>query len=65
MIMLRVPYGQQAASSAQMMAEDQAAQIAAEIEAQGGPKGLADKEIVALVAYLQRLGADIKRAPKN
>ena len=25
----------------------------------------ADKEIVALIAYLQRLGTDIKAAPKN
>ena len=27
---------------------------------QGGPKGLEDKQIVALVAYLQRLGRDIE-----
>ena len=38
----------------------QARQIAAEVEAQQGPRGLADKEIVALTAYLQRLGTDIK-----
>ena len=43
----------------------QAKAIAAEVEAQQGPTGLADKEIIALTAYLQRLGTDIrwKRAP--
>ena len=38
----------------------QAAAIAAEIESQQGPPGLADKEITALTAYLQRLGTDIR-----
>jgi cbb3-type cytochrome oxidase cytochrome c subunit len=32
-----------------------------EIAGQGGPPGLEDKQIVALVAYLQRLGTDIRR----
>ena len=44
-------------------ARAQAKAIAAEIEAQDGPKGLADKEIVAIIAYLQRLGTDIKVKP--
>ena len=38
----------------------QARAIAAEVESQRGPTGLADKEITALTAYLQRLGTDIK-----
>jgi len=38
----------------------QAKLIAAEVEAQRGPAGLADKEITALTAYLQRLGTDIR-----
>ncbi len=38
----------------------QAKTIAAEVEAQQGPTGLADMEIVALTAYFQRLGTDIK-----
>ena len=38
----------------------QASAIAAEIEAQQGPRDLADKEITALTAYLQRLGSDIR-----
>ena len=32
-----------------------------EIAQQGGPSGLEDTELVALIAYLQRLGTDIKR----
>ncbi len=40
--------------------EAQAKAIAADVEAQQGPTGLADKEIVALTAYLQRLGTDIR-----
>jgi len=61
MAMLGVPYGD-AVNRAPEMAREQAAQVAASIEAAGGPKGLADKEIVALTAYLQRLGRDLKNA---
>ena len=62
MAMLGVPYGK-ALYEAEAMARTQAKQIAGEIEAQGGPKDLESKQIVALVAYLQRLGTDIKQAP--
>ncbi len=41
----------------------QAEAIAAEVVAQQGPAGLADKEVIALIAYLQRLGTDIKWRP--
>lgn len=41
-------------------ARAQAQAIASEVSAQGGPAGLENKEIVAMVAYLQRLGADLK-----
>ena len=58
-VMLGVPYGE-AVRSAPALARRQAATIAADIEAQGGPAGLGDKEIVAMVAYLQRLGTDVK-----
>ncbi len=58
MAMLGVPYGD-AIQHGESMARAQAKQIAANIEAQGGPAGLEDKEIVALVAYLQRLGKDL------
>lgn len=59
MVMLGVPYGE-AVNRAPEMAREQAAQMAASIESQGGPAGLADKEVIALIAYLQRLGRDIK-----
>ena len=36
--------------------------MAAGIAREGGPAGLEDKQITALVAYLQRLGADLGRA---
>jgi cytochrome c oxidase cbb3-type subunit I/II len=62
MAMLGVPYGD-AINEAEAMARDQAEVVASEIVAQGGPKGLEDKQIVALVAYLQRLGTDIKKVP--
>jgi cytochrome c oxidase cbb3-type subunit I/II len=60
MAMLNVPYGD-AVTRAPEMAREQARAIAEEIVTQGGPQGLEDKEIVALVAYLQRLGVDIKQ----
>ena len=59
MAMLGVPYAD-AVNRAPAMAREQAQVIAREIEAQGGPAGLGDKEIVAIIAYLQRLGTDIK-----
>ena len=42
-------------------AREQAQAIADEIVVQGGPEGLAEKQIVALIAYLQRLGTDITK----
>ncbi len=55
-----VPYSDGEIETATTAMAAQAAGIAAEVEAQQGPKGLADKEIIALTAYLQRLGTDIK-----
>jgi cytochrome c oxidase cbb3-type subunit I/II len=64
MAMLGVPYGDAVNTGvAARLAHEQATILAQGIEAQGGPAGLADKEITALVAYLQRLGKDIKAAP--
>jgi cytochrome c oxidase cbb3-type subunit I/II len=61
MSMLGVPYGD-AVNNAPAMAHDQARAIAAAIVEQGGPAGLEDKQAVALIAYLQRLGRDIRVA---
>ena len=59
MAMVGVPYGD-ALNKAPAMAREQARTIAATIVEQGGPRGLEDKQIVAMVAYMQRLGRDIK-----
>ena len=59
MAMLGVPYGD-AVHRAPEMARAQAAQVAARIGEQGGPTGLEDREVVALIAYMQRLGTDIR-----
>jgi cytochrome c oxidase cbb3-type subunit I/II len=59
MVMLGVPYGD-AVRRAPDMARAQAREIAAGIAEQGGPRNLEDKEIVALIAYLQRLGRDAR-----
>jgi cytochrome c oxidase cbb3-type subunit I/II len=61
-VMLGVPYGD-AVRNASAQARAQAAVLAADIESQGGPTGLGDKEIVAMVAYLQRLGTDVGGVP--
>ena len=42
------------------MSAAQARAIATGVAAQGGPEGLTDKEITALVAYLQRMGTDYR-----
>ncbi len=60
-MMLGVPYTPAQADNALQSAQDQAKAIADEVAAQGGPQGLENKQIVALVAYLQRLGVDIKK----
>ena len=59
MAMVGVPYGD-AVNMAPDMARAQAKQLATAIVEQGGPPGLEDKQMVAIVAYMQRLGRDIK-----
>ncbi len=64
MAMLGVPYGE-AVNEAPEMARAQAAQIARDINEQGGPAGLETRKVTALIAYIQRLGVDItKPAPE-
>jgi cytochrome c oxidase cbb3-type subunit I/II len=62
MAMLGVPYGASIGKAAEQ-ARAQARAIAAGVVAQGGPAGLETKEILALTAYLQRLGTDIRKVP--
>lgn len=59
---LGVPYSDAEIENAAALARAQADTIAAGVADQGGPDRLADKEITALVAYLQRLGVDRARA---
>ena len=61
---LGTPYTDEQVNRATELAQEQAATIATEIEQQGGPADLESKQIVALVAYLQRLGTDIQKAPE-
>ena len=59
MAMLGVPYGD-AVNNAPALAREQAQRVAAAIVQGGGEPGLEHKEIVALIAYVQRLGRDIQ-----
>ena len=59
MAMLGVPYGEAVKDGvAGKLAHVQAHAIAESIVKQGGQAGLEDKKVVALIAYLQRLGHD-------
>ncbi|MCU0635616.1 MAG: cytochrome-c oxidase, cbb3-type subunit II, partial [Gemmatimonadaceae bacterium] len=63
MVMLGVPYGDAVrAGQAPAQAQAQAQQLAADIVKSGGPQGLESKKVIALVAYMQRLGQDVKGA---
>ncbi len=62
MTILGVPYGEAATPGrAAELAREQARLIAADLKQQGGYEGLDDKKVIALVAYLQRLGTDISK----
>jgi cytochrome c oxidase cbb3-type subunit I/II len=60
MAMLGVPYGKKALDSASALAHDQASTLATKLQTQGGPANLEDKEVIALIAYMQRLGVDMR-----
>ena len=60
-VTLGVPYTKDDVANAADLARQQARRIAGEIVQQGGPAGLEETKVVALIAYLQRLGTDIKR----
>jgi len=60
-VTLGVPYPRDTAANAAALAKTQGQQIAGEIVQQGGPAGLEETKMVALIAYLQRLGTDIKQ----
>jgi cytochrome c oxidase cbb3-type subunit I/II len=62
-VTLGVPYTPAEVAGAAGAAREQARRIAEDIAQQGGPAGLEGQQIVALIAYLQRLGTDIKKSP--
>ncbi len=45
------------------IAQAQAKKIAKEIADSDGPEGLENKKVVALIAYIQRLGVDLFKTP--
>jgi cytochrome c oxidase cbb3-type subunit I/II len=63
MKLLGVPYDEEIEANAISLARWQADRISAELQAQGGYSDLHDRKVIALVAYLQRLGVDISKAP--
>jgi len=63
MSFIGVPYTDDEKANAAAIARAQAEVIAKDIVAQGGYAGMGDKKIVALIAYLQRLGTDISKPP--
>ena len=62
MAMLGVPYGEMVKEGvASAYAQAQAEQIAADLVQQGGYEDMQDKKVIALTAYIQRLGIDISK----
>ncbi len=57
---LGVPYTDTRIDGAVEEARTQARAIAEDVAAQGGPEALENREVVALVAFLQRLGTDLR-----
>jgi cytochrome c oxidase cbb3-type subunit I/II len=62
---LGVPYTDEEIANADRLRYAQAAALAADLNADPTIKVHPNEEIVALIAYLQRLGTDIKLAPKE
>ncbi|MCB9364939.1 MAG: cytochrome-c oxidase, cbb3-type subunit I [Flavobacteriales bacterium] len=62
---LGVPYTDDEIKSGKENLKAQAEQIASELKEQGVKEADANKEIIALIAYLQRLGSDIEKTAKN
>lgn len=56
MSQLGVPYSHDQIAQADLLAEKEAKAIAEDLAANGAPAGLENREIVALIAYLQALG---------
>jgi cytochrome c oxidase cbb3-type subunit I/II len=62
---LGVPYTDEEIKSGKADLESQANKIAEELKQQGVKEADASKEIIALIAYLQRLGTDIEKSAEK
>ncbi len=62
--MLGAPYDKELEDS-DSLARRQGEEIAADIVKQGGPAGVHEKQAIALIAYIQRLGVDIFKSPAS
>ena len=62
---LGVPYTEEEIEQAEFSARAEGLAIAQGLTEQGIPAGSADKEIMALISYLQRLGTDWKKSTKK
>lgn len=60
-----VPYSKHEIESAELNYRQQASEISARLKKEGGVEGAENKEIIALIGYLQRLGRDFKSAPES
>jgi cytochrome c oxidase cbb3-type subunit I/II len=65
MAMLAVPYEADALADAPTLARHQAEALARTLVSNGGPAGMATKDVIALIAYMQRLGRDIQLEPQG
>jgi cytochrome c oxidase cbb3-type subunit I/II len=63
MRLLGVPYSDAEISNSVELAQRQAADVAKRIADEQGPPGLETKKIVALIAYIDRLGVDLFASP--
>ena len=61
--MFGAPYSDYEVENAVVLAQVQAQEIAEDLQENGVEDDLSTKKIVALIAYLQRLGVDVKQAP--
>jgi cytochrome c oxidase cbb3-type subunit I/II len=62
---LGAPYSPEEIEGAEALARAQARSVAEDVVKQGGPPGLEEKMVVALIAYLQRLGTDLYAPPPS
>ncbi|MBL9118478.1 MAG: cytochrome-c oxidase, cbb3-type subunit I [Phycisphaerae bacterium] len=61
MVALGVDYDEATVRDAERLAKEQAKKIADQVVAEAGPNGMEDKQVVALIAYLMRLGTDLDK----